>query len=107
MIKKLDNNRMNEMISRILADQEIDLTTFGLYMKLYCMVEDFQPSIYNLAQVCPDGQNKIKRALKTLETKGYIRRTQVKKSGLYSNTIIEFIYFDDVIESLSGLEVMK
>lgn len=75
----LKNNTQNNfvMVSKnITRDKNIGLTERGLLLTLMSLPDGWNLSIKGLAQILPDGKDKISKAMNNLIDSGYITREQ-------------------------------
>ena len=86
--KKLTGN-FTIINNTVLRDKRMGCTERGAYVTLVSMADDWNFSIRGLAAIMPDGVTKISRALKRLETLGYLRRERLYENG----KIKDWVYY--------------
>lgn len=79
------------VVSKIfLQDQKLSLTERGLLATMHSLPDDWDFTIAGMGKILPDGEARIRSALDGLVSKGYVSKTQSKKSnGKFGRNIIE------------------
>lgn len=73
-----------------LRDKELSAKARGVLATLLVLPEKWDFSIKGLSTLFPDGVESIRKALIELESKGYLKRIQIRESGMFKGWKYEF-----------------
>lgn len=82
----------NDIFTAQIDGQKLKPETWGLYIFMLSLPDDWDFTIRGLAEVVNAGKDKIQRMLKELETTGFIKRSQVIENGIFGK--IEYLILD-------------
>ncbi len=71
--------------NEVLRDKNLSNAAKGLFVFLWSCSDEFHITARGLEAVCKDSYDAIRRQLKELVSAGYLRKTQEKENGRFSN----------------------
>ena len=77
ILKNKTQNNFTMISNNILRDNSLKMIDRGVMCTICSLPDGWDFSVAGLCKIVPDGKDSIRKSLKRLETKGYLRRTSV------------------------------
>lgn len=89
-LKRYMQRSFTTVSNEFLRDQELSLVERGLLITLLSLPDGWNMSGRGLAAILPDGRDKVFNTLKKLETKGYLKRENIRENGHFVDVEYQF-----------------
>lgn len=89
-LKRYIQRSFTTVSNEFLRDQELSLVERGLLITLLSLPDGWNMSGRGLAAILPDGRDKVFNTLKKLETKGYLKRENIRENGHFVDVEYQF-----------------